>query len=196
MRVRVILRLAVVIVTVVAMLAGVGNAVAQKADNQHLLEALKQGQAFAIMRHALAPGTGDPDNFNIDDCSTQRNLSDEGREQARAMGKRFRAAGIEAARVYSSAWCRCKETAELLGLGRVEVFPPLSSFLRDSDGGEAQKKALKDWLQSAPLTPPVVLVTHQVNLTALTGAMPKSSELFVVKRLPEGGFEVLGSIEP
>ena len=89
-----------------------------------------------------------------------------------------------------------EETAELLGLGRVEVFPPLSSFLRDSDGGEAQKKALKDWLQSAPLTPPVVLVTHQVNLTALTGAMPKSSELFVVKRLPEGGFEVLGSIEP
>ena len=80
------------------------------------------------MRHATAPGTGDPAEFQLDDCATQRNLSAVGREQARATGARLRAAGITSAEVYSSQWCRCLETARLLGLGEVLELPALNSF--------------------------------------------------------------------
>ncbi|MDX1541772.1 MAG: histidine phosphatase family protein, partial [Geminicoccaceae bacterium] len=113
-----------------------------------LWAALRSGEAVAMMRHALAPGTGDPAEFEIDDCSTQRNLSDRGRAQARAIGQRFRANGIERAEVGSSQWCRCLETARLLGLGDVEPMPALNSFFRDRDRGPAQTTALEDHLQA------------------------------------------------
>ncbi|MGW8207288.1 MAG: histidine phosphatase family protein [Hyphomicrobiaceae bacterium] len=101
------------------------------ADDHKLWAALKQGEAFAIMRHALAPGVGDPDNFSVEDCATQRNLSADGRAQARVTGERFRRNGVKTARDYSSAWCRCKDTAALLGLGKVEVLDKLNSFFQD-----------------------------------------------------------------
>ena len=93
-----------------------------------LLAALREGRAVALMRHATAPGTGDPAGFALGDCTTQRNLSAAGREQARATGARLRAAGIAMARIYSSQWCRCLETARLLGLGEVTELPALNSF--------------------------------------------------------------------
>ena len=93
------------------------------AADEALWRAVRAGRAVAIMRHALAPGTGDPAGFRLDDCSTQRNLSAAGRQQAREIGARFRAHGIERARVFSSQWCRCRETAEGLGLGAVAALP-------------------------------------------------------------------------
>lgn len=81
-----------------------------------------------IVRHAIAPGTGDPSNFEVDDCSTQRNLDTSGRNQALAMGDWLRSQGVDSARVYSSQWCRCKDTAELLKLGPVKELPALNSF--------------------------------------------------------------------
>lgn len=144
-------------------------------------DALKNGSAFVIMRHALAPGTGDPENFNVGDCSTQRNLSEKGRRQARKTGELFQSNGIASADVLTSAWCRCRETARLLGLGTVQVLEPLNSFFRQRDRRDAQTATLKNWLQARQDNKPLVLVTHQVNITALTGIFPKSGEMVFVE---------------
>lgn len=144
-------------------------------------DALKAGTAFVIMRHALAPGTGDPENIDLSKCETQRNLSDQGRQQARETGTLFRNNGIAAADVFTSAWCRCRDTAMLLALGAVETLEPLNSFFRRQDRRQAQTLALKDWLQARTGDRPLVLVTHQVNITALTGVFPKSGELIFVE---------------
>jgi broad specificity phosphatase PhoE len=149
-------------------------------------EALRQGRAAAIMRHAIAPGGGDPPGFRLGACETQRNLSDEGRAQARAIGEAFRARGISAATVLSSGWCRCLETAELLGLGPVAREPSLDSFFGDRSLGPGQTEALRALL-AAWRGGPLVLVTHQVNITALTGVFPASGETVLVRTGAEPG---------
>lgn len=134
------------------------------------LDQLSQPGRALILRHALAPGTGDPSEFRLDDCRTQRNLDQRGRDQASRLGERLRAAGIATARVYSSQWCRCRETAELLGLGPVEPLPALNSFYGRHEQREARIAALREFLAALPTDgPPVVLVTHQVTISALTG---------------------------
>lgn len=158
--------------------------------------ALESGRAFAIMRHATAPGTGDPPGYSLDDCGTQRNLSDAGRNEARATGAIFRANGIQVAEVLSSAWCRCRETAELLGLGAVRPFAPLNSFFDAPARGERQTAELRDWLAARNAGKPLVLVTHQVNITALTGVYPRSGEVIVARMNPDGTVTVLGSLPP
>jgi len=151
---------------------------------------------IAIMRHALAPGTGDPANFTLGDCATQRNLSEAGRRQARRTGDFLREAGIRAARVLSSEWCRCLETARLLDLGPVEPLPALNSFFEDRGSGPAQTRALRAEIAEMDLSRPVVMVTHQVNITALTRVFPSSGEMVVVKRAADDSIEVLGTIAP
>ena len=120
-----------------------GLAVAEEAA---LWKALASKGHVALLRHAIAPGTGDPPDFAVGDCSTQRNLSQEGRAQAERIGDRFRDNGIEAARVVSSQWCRCLDTAELLGLGAVEELPPLNSFYQRTERRKPQTEALNAWL--------------------------------------------------
>ena len=165
------------------------------ADDAALWRALGSGGHVALLRHALAPGTGDPAAFVLGDCGTQRNLSREGRDQAARIGARFAANGIERARVFSSQWCRCLETAGRLGLGPVEELPSLNSFFGRFERRERQTRELRDWLAGQALDQPVVLVTHQVNITALTGVYPGSGELVVVRRAGDGALSVLGSIE-
>ncbi|MDJ0937395.1 MAG: histidine phosphatase family protein [Kiloniellales bacterium] len=150
---------------------------------------------MALIRHALAPGTGDPAAFTLEDCNTQRNLSDRGRGQAARIGDRFRERGIETVRVFSSQWCRCLETAELLGLGPVEELPILNSFYERRENEERQTRGLEGWLAEQDLDRPVVLVTHQVNITALTGVFPTSGEMVVIRRSQDGGLVVVGTIE-
>ena len=163
-------------------------------DEGALWQALRDGRAFAMMRHELAPGNGDPSNFDVNDCSTQRNLNDVGREQSRRTGKRFRANGIAMARVVSSAWCRCQETARLLGLGTVETLPALNSFYETMERREQQTKALRAWLQANQPNGPLVLVTHQVNISALTGRYTSSGEMIIVRWDKDGRIAVLGSL--
>ncbi len=163
-------------------------------DDDALWEALRTGEAFAIMRHALAPGTSDPPGIDLDDCATQRNLSDDGRRQAAETGARFRERGIATARVFTSAWCRCKETAELLGLGPVELLEPLNSFYEHRARRDPQTNALKAWLAGDTDAAPLVLVTHQVNIRALTGKSTSSGEMVVVRKEPDGGLKVLGKL--
>ncbi|SIO38010.1 Histidine phosphatase superfamily (branch 1) [Rhodovulum sp. ES.010] len=153
--------------------------------------ALDRPGAIAIMRHALAPGTGDPAGFQLDDCATQRNLDARGRAQARAIGAAFRERGIAFDRVLTSQWCRCRETAELLGLGPVVETPALNSFFGDFPRREAQTRAARDLLAAAEGRP--MLVSHQVNISALTGRGTRSGEVLVI-RLDGEAVEVLGSI--
>lgn len=179
---------------VVCMLAAIvlcGNPA--QADNDSLLQALASGNHFALMRHALAPGNGDPSNFQVEDCSTQRNLNDAGRQQAAAIGKYLRSATMQSPGVYSSQWCRCLETARLLEMGEVTPLPAINSFYATRDRADSQTQATREWLTEAEL--PVILVTHQVNITALTGIYPASGEIVVVERKANGEFEVAGSLE-
>lgn len=154
-------------------------------------DALKQPGAVALMRHALAPGFGDPASFQLRDCATQRNLDDSGRAQARAMGQALRDRGIAFDRVISSQWCRTLETAELLDLGPVEEAPSLNSFFENRGAGAAQTRATLDLLRDTAGR--LMLVTHQVNITALTGGGVASGEIFVVRRT-DSGPQVIGSI--
>jgi 8-oxo-(d)GTP phosphatase len=148
--------------------------------------ALRQGGHVALIRHALAPGTGDPAGFTPGACDTQRNLSEEGREQARRVGDLFRENGIPRARVFTSAWCRSRETAELLRLGPARALEPLDSFFRRRSEGERQTRDLALWIGEQEALPPIVLVTHQVNITSLTGVFPGSGEIVVVGREDDG----------
>ncbi len=157
------------------------------------LEALAAPGAHAIMRHARAPGTGDPSGFRLDDPSTQRNLSDAGRAQALAAGEMLRAAGARFDAVLTSQWRRCAETAELLALGPVTEAPPLNSFFERRAEGAAQTRATLALLRGPPEGARAMLVTHQVNVTALTGVYPASGEI-VVFRLEGDGVAVLGRV--
>jgi phosphohistidine phosphatase SixA len=160
-----------------------------------LWAALKTGNSFALLRHASAPGMGDPEYFDVEDCSTQRNLSDAGRKQATAIGDLFRAHGIEKARVLSSQWCRCLDTATLLNLGPVEVLPHLNSFFQQYERRDSQTENLMKWIDKQRSDQTFVLVTHQVNITSLTGVYPSSGELVIVNRSKSGKLSVLGSIK-
>jgi broad specificity phosphatase PhoE len=151
------------------------------------------GGAIALMRHAEAPGTGDPAGFRLDDCATQRNLSGQGRRQAKDAGALFRSKGIASATVYSSQWCRCLDTASGLGLGPVAPQPALNSFFDDAGRDRQQTDALRQLIRQRPPGRPLVMVTHQINITALTGVYPQSGEIIVVR--PENGrLAVMGRI--
>ena len=179
--------------TVMTLLVAMPRA-ALTAENSGLWEALRDRTAFAMMRHALAPGTGDPRTVVIGDCTTQRNLSESGREQARKVGTAFRANGIPAARVFTSQWCRCAETAELLGIGNVTPLPALNSFFTEMERRAGQTAALSEWIAGYKNNAPLVLVTHQVNITALTEVYPRSGEIVVARRGENGNIRVLGTL--
>ena len=160
-----------------------------------ILEKLTDGDHFALLRHALAPGTGDPAHFDVTDCATQRNLNDVGRMQAANIGDALRDAGLIEATVYSSQWCRCLETARLLDIGPVQELESLNSFFQARQNQDRQMRELRQWMSEQLLELPVVLVTHQVNITALTGNFAASGELVIVKRLGNSEFQVVGTVK-
>jgi phosphohistidine phosphatase SixA len=122
-----------------------------------------------FLRHALAPGNGDPANFNLKDCQTQRNLDETGRRQARGIGKRIAAANLNLAGIYSSEWCRCLETALLLDLGPVTPFSGLNSFYENHAPRDATLAKLQTKLDSLPRDgAPVIMITHYVAIQAIT----------------------------
>lgn len=155
--------------------------------------ALDQPGLVVMIRHALAPGTGDPAGFDLRNRGTQRNLNDVGRAEARAIGKKLRAAGIGNARVFTSEWWRCRETAELLGLGGVQSLPALNSFFADPSMRDQAMRALREFFEGLPAAGrPIVLVTHQVNITALTGVVPRPGDGVLLRLNGTGDPEYLG----
>ena len=147
-----------------------------------------------LLRHALAPGVGDPANFTLGDCSTQRNLSAEGRAQARQIGQALRQRNVLVRQLLTSQWCRCRETAELMSIGEVKPFPLLNSFFRQRSKAGSQTEGVKQYLLAEADEPGViVMVTHQVNITALTDIVPRSGEA-VVLRLGSSGMVQVGEL--
>lgn len=167
-----------------------------RADEAAAWAALRQGGVVALMRHADAPGVGDPADWRLDDCATQRNLSERGRAQSRAVGERLRAARIAIARVLSSPWCRCVDTATLAAVGRVEIEP---AFANAYVLGE-QRAALRERglaVAGSWRGPGVLLVvSHGQNIVALTGQSPAPAEIVVVAPANDGTLHAIGSIPP
>lgn len=137
-------------------------------DNPEAWQALAEGRAVLILRHALAPGVGDPGNFRVDDCSTQRNLNDTGRKQARAWKPLLVEHNIDEARVFSSQWCRCLETAREMDVGPVEEMDSLNSFFQNRVDGAMQTGQTISIVNALEGEKPIVLVSHEVNISALT----------------------------
>ncbi len=177
-------------------LAGAGAA-AQTGPSAAALDALQDGGTVALIRHADAPGTGDPSAFRLGDCATQRNLGDRGREQAAALGRALREAGVLVTEVRSSRWCRALDTARLAFPDRPTVpDSALDSFFGDRRDEPAQTQAVRrtvaGWARRQGV---LALVTHQVNVTALTGLSPAQGEV-VVLRPSVTGFDVVGRWTP
>lgn len=153
--------------------------------------------AIVLFRHATAPGVGDPSGFRLDDCATQRNLDEQGRAEARRLGQEFRRRGIAVGAVLSSQWCRTRETARLAFGDAVRDEPAFNSFFRrgpqerEAQTGRA-RRLLREWKGPGVL----VVVTHQVNITALTGLGAASAEGVVVQATPEGPLRVVANLQP
>ena len=168
---------------------------AQAEDQGEAWRAARAPGTHLLMRHELAPGLGDPADFSLADCGAQRNLNVAGRQQARRIGERPRAASVKPDRVLTSQWCRCLDTAVPLGLGEVEDQPALNSFFRDASTRTAQTAGALDLLRRLDAAgEKALLVTHQVNITALTGIFPASREILVT-RLEDGRLRALARIK-
>jgi len=161
--------------------------------------ALKQGNAVALVRHAQAPGgAGDPPGFKLDDCATQRNLSAQGRAEARALGARFRAQNIPVAKVLTSQWCRCRETAALMNLGAIEEAPTFNNAFVLAGQRDPLTQGARTIIAGWKGPGVLVVVTHGANISQLTGIQPAEAEVIVVQLDPSSDkkLRVLGRIAP
>jgi phosphohistidine phosphatase SixA len=155
---------------------------APNASRAQLLAVWRQSGGVLLIRHAATEsGLGDPPGFVIGQCRTQRNLSEAGRQASRALGAWFQAQNFKPDAVRSSQWCRCQDTARL-AFGAYEDWPALNSTFAGQGDSAAQQQALRERLQALPAGRTEVWVTHQVNMTGLTGAYPGMGEGFLVDR--------------
>jgi phosphohistidine phosphatase SixA len=149
-----------------------------------LAKDLRDGQHVLLMRHADAPGYGDPQGYQLDKCSTQRNLGELGKKQSQLIGQWLNTQGITSARVLSSPWCRCLDTGRLLNLGTVTSAPELGSFFDDMSLEKQQTRNLEKLIKTQLANPsktPLILVTHHVNIQAYTGKVVSVGDMVLVK---------------
>ena len=164
-----------------------------KADlNKKLLNQLEDGGKLIFIRHAYAPGNGDPADFNLNDCSTQRNLSMEGRKQAKNIGEFFLKNKIRIDKVLSSEWCRCRETAEI-AFKNFSTKNFLNSFYSSkyAKNKTKQVKELNDYIKKFKSKKNLILVTHYVLISEVLNYAPSSGEIVVSDK----NFNIIGSIE-
>lgn len=155
-----------------------------KADSkQNLINELKKGGKIIFIRHAYAPGGGDPTNFDIKDCSTQRNLNNEGRKQAKKIGNFFKNNNIIIDKVYSSEWCRCQETA-LIGFKKFETKNFLNSFFSQKFAKNRKKQMndLNNFVDNYKDDGNLVFVTHYVVISEALNYAPSSGEIVVADK--------------
>ena len=164
-----------------------------KADlNKNLIDQLEKGGKFIFIRHAYAPGNGDPDNFNLNDCSTQRNLNANGRKQAHIIGEFFVKNNIEIDRVLSSEWCRCKETAAI-AFKNYSIKSFLNSFYSSkyAKNKDKQVRELDKYVQNFKSKKNLIFVTHYVLISEVLGYGPSSGEIVVSDK----NYNIIGSLE-
>ena len=160
-------------------------------SSDKIINQLKSGGNIIFIRHAIAPGNGDPDNFDLKDCSTQRNLSKNGIEQSKKIGEFFKDNKIKVEKVLSSEWCRCKDTAKF-AFKNFEVFSSLNSFYdaKFADKKEEQIKNLKKYVKEWKGEDNLVLITHYVVILAVLDKVTSSGEILI----SNNNFKTLGSI--
>ena len=143
------------------------------------LEIIKKNISANVifLRHALAPGVGDPENFMKEDCSTQRNLNDKGRLQARLIGNYLRSTNLKFSQILTSEWCRCIDTAKELNLGQWTTFSGLNSFFQEYQKKDQVMNKLQKKLDSLGYSDLALFVTHQVVISEQTGIVPRSGEM-------------------
>jgi hypothetical protein len=133
-----------------------------------------------FMRHALAPGTGDPKHFLLGDCNTRRNLSASGREQARNIGRRLKSRGIRFSKIDTNQWCRCRETGGLRGFGKYHEFIGLHSFYEDHFNQDHMLSLLRAKLSEvSTYEDPVLMATHFVTIFGITGETVGSGDMML-----------------
>ncbi|MEY4438868.1 MAG: hypothetical protein RIT20_1967 [Pseudomonadota bacterium] len=157
---------------------------AMTATASELADKLKLPNHALLMRHALAPGIGDPAGYSLADCSTQRNLDAQGRQQAMRTGQWLKRQGIQTAMVLTSPWCRCKDTANLLGYGQPEVEPAIGSFFEASqEAADYTQRLQKRLAQLGPTKrdKALILVTHHVNILDYMGSHVGSGDMVLVQ---------------
>jgi phosphohistidine phosphatase SixA len=175
---------------------------ANAAVSAEAVDALRRGGVVAAFRHAQAPGTFDPPGFKLGDCSTQRNLGDAGRVQAKQLGDWFRAQKLAPRRVRSSPWCRCVDTARLaFGTGTpsamaVEAWDALGSTLDGASVPERQVQAMRRALAELPGTGFEVWVSHQSTLGQLVGESTSSGEGLLLRPQADGRVQVIARFQP
>jgi len=180
-----------------ATLISANAALAQPTSSTAGWAALAQPGAIVLFRHATAPGVGDPPQFKLGDCATQRNLNDVGRAEARRLGEQFRTRGIQVGAVLTSQWCRARETARLaFGDAAVRDEPAFNSQFGRSSGSQRQTEAARAIVQRWKGPGVLVVVSHQVNIQALTGSFTSSGEGVVVRPTQGGELEVVGRVAP
>jgi len=154
------------------------------ASASSLAEKLLSADYVLLMRHAYAPGVGDPPGYSLDRCESQRILDNQGKRQAERAGQWLRKQGIHHAVVLSSVWCRCQQTAELLGYGPITLEPSLDSFFDTPERAEVQNQALQRRLAnlvSQPKRVPLILVSHHVNILQYVGENIGSGDMVLAR---------------
>ncbi len=152
----------------------------------------QEGNKIIFIRHALAPGSGDPKGFKIKECKTQRNLNKKGIEQSKRIGKLFKKKNIKIDQVLTSQWCRCKDTAKY-AFKNYREFSALNSTFQSPHDKNAKKqlRELKELVQKWDGNGGnLILITHYVIITAVTDAVPSSGEIIVTDK----NFNVLSKI--
>ena len=149
-------------------------------DSDKILDSLKEGKKIIFIRHALAPGNGDPDKFNINDCTTQRNLSESGIIQSKNIGLFFEKNKIKIDKILSSEWCRCKDTAKI-AFKNFETFNALNSFYDEkfASNEDIQIKNLKKYIKSWESDKNLILVTHFVVISSILNIGTSSGEMII-----------------
>ena len=175
---------------------GVFSVPISAASENELVAQMQSGNAVLMIRHALAPGIGDPEEFDINDCSTQRNLDNAGREQAQAIGQWLRDHGIKNVKLFSSQWCRCMDTARLMGMGEVTPLPALNSFFESPQDREPNLSALRQFIQNKSKPGElIIMVTHQVTISGITGNWTDSGHGKLVRPGNDGKIKLLGELD-
>jgi phosphohistidine phosphatase SixA len=161
--------------------------------NEALWTLLKGGGQVVFIRHAITtPGVGDPPGFKLDDCATQRNLTDEGRGHAKRIGQVFKERKIPVERLLSSPWCRCIETSRL-AFGEPEISTSLSNLFGRPENNAKQLEQMKALIKAGKGN--AILVSHGSTIVALTGISPGTGEMVVVTPHGNGKFAVAGRLE-
>jgi phosphohistidine phosphatase SixA len=164
----------------------------QAFSNDDLIQSLKEGGKIIFIRHAYAPGGGDPDNFDVNDCSTQRNLNNEGISQSKLIGEFFVKNKIQIDQVLSSEWCRCKDTAKY-AFKNFKTFNALNSFFSSKFAQNEDKQIidLKNFIQNWKSEKNLVLVTHYVVISSMLNMAVGSGEIVITNN----DYDVIGTIE-